>query len=288
MIDVVDLVRQGCGRYEWSYVTSTHEQDKLQIAVLRDAMKFDGQPAMNWHREPKSGAVADRTDQLFNGVRLPASAFELQQIADMIGAMLLTPHVIDLIWLQAAVRFSAIVNSGVPHYTIVADLDVTVVHQMIEQAALAHGDDGTTLVSCVGKYWCLCNELADGYAYGKRVLYGTDTACNYGWCSTAVGHHGVTPGVFVWQTQGFKHPKTQIDPSQTIRLMHRQALLSRAGASFAPIDLHDVAADASLAPLLTHDGKPLRYLRQANVPEQELLGELTMPPVTIEAEVDLS
>jgi hypothetical protein len=287
MIDVVQLVGDGHARYEWHYVTTNFHGHHLRVAVLRDAMKFDSMPAMNWHREPKV-AGPDATTEMFDGVRLPASAFELQQIADMVGAMLLTPKLVDAIWLQAEVRFDAIVNDGPPKYTIVADLDVTAVHKMLQKAAIAHGDDGTKLVSCVGKYWVLVNELADGMAYGEHVLYGTDTACNYGWCSNGVQRAGVTAGVHVWQRQGFKHPKTQIDPSQTIRLMYREAMLLRKGAEAEEaIDLRDVAADADLCGLITHDGKPLRYLRQANVPTKELLGTLVLPPVTIEAEVGL-
>jgi len=54
VIDVVQLVREGHARYEWAYVTSVYRGHRLRVAVLRDAMKFDSLPPMNWHREPTS------------------------------------------------------------------------------------------------------------------------------------------------------------------------------------------------------------------------------------------
>ena len=39
-IDVVGLVRDGKARYEWHWLTSSRDDLRLRIAVLRDAMKF--------------------------------------------------------------------------------------------------------------------------------------------------------------------------------------------------------------------------------------------------------
>lgn len=279
MIDVVQLVRDGAARYEWEYVVSDVSGSKLYVAVLRDAMKFDGMPALNWRRQP----VAGSTD-VFNGVRLPATPTELQQIADMIGAMLLTPRIIDLIWLQAGLKFNANINNGIngAGFKVVAEMNVTDVHKMIEaDVAALGGDDDSKIVECVGKYWCLVNGLGTD---SDKKLYGTDTACNYGWCSSQGSGPGVTPGVLCFQRPGFKHNRDHIDPSQTIRLMFRQARLVEGNGSERYIDLHDVAADPALAPHIAYDSKPLKYLRQTNVPEEAQIGTVVLPPVVIEAE----
>lgn len=276
-IDVVQLVRDGSARYEWHWITSARDELRLRIAVTRDAMRFDNIPALNWHRE-----VVDDNFR-FNGVRLPASAEELQQIADLVGAMLLTPRVIDLIWLQAGIRFNAVVNSGPPEHTIVADMGVTDLAHIIDGHIINLGgsldDNETRLVDSVGKFWCLINGL--GIDADKK-LYGRNTACNYGWCSTETPKAGLTPGVTCWQRPGFKHPKTHLDPSQTIRLMYRRAELSRdEGQTWEGISLLEVAQDATLAKLVTHDEKPLKELRLLEVPELPLGGHIVVPPVTL-------
>lgn len=279
MIDVLQLVKDGKGRFDWHYIVSEIGDQKLYIAVMRDAMKFDGMTQLDWHRNP-TGV----DDVVYDGVRLPATPEELQQIADMVGGMLLTPRVIDLIWLQAEIKFDAIVNSGPPDYDIVAEMNITDLHQLIDKAVDNRGDDGELLISCVGKYWCLINGLGTD---ADKKMYGTDTACNYGWCSDAGSGPGLTPGVTCWQRPGYKHNKVHIDPSQTIRLMFCEALLVSADGLEQYVSLQDVAADPELAPHIAYDGKPLTYLRQSNVPKMAANGTVLLPPVTVEAEVDI-
>ena len=48
--------------------------------------------------------------------------------------------------------------------------------------------------------------------------------------------------------------------------MHRKARLVSPDGTEQEVDLHDIAADSSLAPLLHHQGV-LTYLRQKGVPE---------------------
>ncbi len=285
MIDVIQLVKDGGGSFDWAYVVSEIGDTKLYIAVMRDAMTFDGMPALDWHRDPL--AVDDGV--VYDGVRLPATPFELQQIADMVGGMLLTPRVIDLIWLQAGIKFDAIVNNGEPYGTpafeIVADMNITDIHQLIEKEIDERGGDGgSEIISCVGKYWCLINGLGTD---ADKKMYGTDTACNYGWCGDNASGPGVTAGVKCWQRPGYKHNKDHIDPSQTIRLMYREALLVSGEGLEQYIDLHEVAADPELCAHIAFDGKPLTYLRQTNVPHAHPTGIAKLPPVTVEAEVDI-
>lgn len=271
MIDVVKLVQEGEGSFEWAEVISTYGDLKLSISVFRDAMKFDGMPAMTWHRDPIAGDT-----RVFDGVRVPATAGELQQIADMLGCMLLTPKVIDLLWLQAQLKFDSIVNvKGV----IVATSNIHDVHEAIEaKIASLGGDDGAKLIDSVGKYWCLINELL-----GHPPVSGGECCCNYGWPAKVASGPGITPGTQVWQRPGFAHNILHFDPSQTIRLMHPLAILVRADGTEEQVALRVIASDPALAPLITHQST-LTYLRQAGVEPMPQLGTVTLPPTIIETE----
>jgi hypothetical protein len=278
MIDVVQLVRDNKARYEWHTIYSEAKGYKLYLNVLRDAMRFDGIPACTWKREIVPSTHPD-FGQTFDGVRLPATAHELQQIADMIGAMLLTPKVIDLLWLQAGLKFGAVINTPYPSAkkpTIVATSDIHRVHQEIEKkiAALG-GDDGTQLIECVGKYWSLIQEITN------LKVQGDWAACNYGWFDTVASGPGLTPGTHCWQRPGTAHNKRHWDPSQTIRVMHKVGRLVHPDGMEEEVLLPDIAQIPLLCSLLVHTGKPLTYLRQQGVPEEARLGFVTLPSIVV-------
>lgn len=268
-MDVVQLVKDGKARFEWAELKMVHEDKTLLIDVFRDAMKFDEVPAMTWDFKPIAG-----DDRKFNGVRLPASAKQLQEIADTLSCMLLTPKVVDQIWLQAGLQFDSVVNiKG----NIVAVSNIHDVHEAIEAViAKLGGDPGDILISCVGKYWVLVNDLANS-------RFGQAACCNYGWCAKKASGPGVTPGVQCWQRPGLAHDFHHWDPSQTIRLMYRFGTLIVGNEAPRPVDLHDVATDPELAPLISHQGV-LNYLRLPGVPEPEPTvadGVITLPEITI-------
>jgi len=271
-IDVVQLVRDGEARFDWFDIVSEHNGMKLRLSVFRDAMKFNGIPALTWDFKPVPG-----DDRTFDGVRLPATAGQMQEIADLLGCLLLTPKIIDLIWLKATLKFDSIVNvKG----NIVAISNISDVHEAIEKKiADLGGDDGTQLVSCVGKYWCLVNGLLP-----ERMVHGDYVCCNYGWCAKSASGPGVTSGVQCWQRPGFAHNKLHWDPSQTIRLMFQWAWLVRPNEKPVQIHLHDVLEDPELAPLLSHEGV-LKILRQPGIPEPagKVLddGTIEMPEILI-------
>lgn len=257
-MDVIKLVKEGKGIFEWHEVVSEHQGYKLYIKVFRDAMKFDGMPSLTWHRE-----AAD-TSQLYDGVRLPSSAYEAQQIADLLSAMLLTPKVIDLIWLRADLKFDCITKVN---GSIVANTSVTDYHKKLEEAIAKRSEDSEgKLIACVGKYWCLSRRLESP----GGLLYHEDTACNYGWFAEKAPSKSVTGLAKIWQTEGCRHDKTHLDPSQLIRLMHRKARLISPDGSEKEVDLHDIAIDPKLCWLINHNGF-LHYLRQAHVPVLEPL-----------------
>jgi hypothetical protein len=276
MIDVVQLVKDGKGYFEWSWVSNEHNGNKLAVAVFRDAMKFDDMPPMNWGRKPFQG-----DNRTFDGVRLPATANELQQIADVLGCMLLTPTIVDRLWAEAGeagLQFEPVVNvKG----QIVATSNIHDVHEAIEAAITkAGGDPGDEAVlSSVGKYWVLMNRLLTG-------KFGKAQAINYGWFTKGKGNgRSVTNLVNIWQTPGGAHNDGHLDPSQVIRLMYRWARILREGSStWEDVDLHEVAADAALAPLISHEGV-LKALRQQGVPEPQATtgdsGTLMLPETFI-------
>jgi hypothetical protein len=126
----------------------------------------------------------------------------------------------------------------------------------------AAGDRGG-LIASVGKYWVLTNSLLNG-------KFGVAQACNYGWNSNSAPYQAVTPGLRVWQTTGSRHNNKHIDPSQVVRLMHREAWLTRPGEDAELVDLRQVLIDPVLAPLISHEG-PLRILRQPGVPDPQIV-----------------
>jgi len=234
MWDVVSAVRNGQARFEWDEVVSESGGNRLYLSVMRDAIRFDRVPAMNWHRSPIHG-----DERTFDGVRVPATAAEMQEIADMLFCMLPTPLMLDLIWTQAKLRFDPVVNLGAGK--IVATQNVTNVHEAVEKKiAAAGGYPELGIIASVGKYWVVCNQLAR-----PNLKYGIRTACNYGWHSSTGAYVGVIPGIKVWQGEGTAHNDQHVDPSQVIRLVYRMARLVRADGSEDRVDLHDVAEERS-------------------------------------------
>lgn len=199
----------------------------------------------------------------------------MQQVADLLGCMLLTPKVLDLVWQQAERRFDPVINVN---GQIVAMSDIHLVHEAIEAKIVKIGGDPKSLVASVGKYWVLSNRLLGG-------KFGIHQCVNYGWHASNATLAAVTPGLKVYQNPGAAHDSSHIDPSQVVRLMYRWAWLLRAGSNtWERIDLHTVATDPDLCPLISHEGV-LKVLRMQDVPEPEPVkqadGTLLFPEVYI-------
>ena len=245
-MSVVDDVRAGKAQIEFAEVVSRAEDGtEIHVDVIRDALKIDG-------------------------VRVSANARDLQTIADMLGCLLLTPKVVDLVYQQATLRFDPLVRAD---GNIVAISTSKRVSGLIDAVIAAKGGDPGGFIESIGKYWVLHNHLATlaGLKFGKA------TVCNYGWLGTNAGYPSLTPGLRCWQTPGFQHDDSHTDPSQLIRLMRRKARLLRPCQPEQTIDLVEVLQDATLAPLLNHGGV-LLYLRVATVPESPPLDSLVISP----------
>jgi len=293
-IDVVEEFRQGRAHFQWKEILREHKGHRLYVPVFRDAARFDNVPATTWDWKPTTRWDAKLRklvpdDRVMDGVRLPGQPKQLQQIADLIGAMFMTPLVIEEIWLQADIKFEPVVNTahrmpGGPR-VIVANSDYLTVHEEIEaKLAKAGGDDGVGLISCVGKYWCLVNDLLGGR---KAPATQLDCACNFGWFHAGTGQ-SVSGRTRRYQGPGFHHDYNHWDPSQTIRLMHQWGRLFRAGSDVEEhVWLPDICLDPELCGLLNHTNKPLTYLRQIHPgPKLEMMGMITLPEVVITGSPD--
>jgi len=267
IVDPVELVRQVQTQVVWSTVVSVLDGTKLYVHVLHDALKFDRIPEINYRRK-----VVD-VSTVYDSVRLPATAKELQQIADMVDCYLLTPKVVDLIWRQAGTRINSVVNAGPPKYQIAATSNVTLIHQRIEKdLAQAHVVDAAAPIACVGKYWVITKKLLK-----EAYVDGEPGACNYGWYTTSsAAGPAISLGNYCYQRPGYKHNFSHVDPSQTIRLMYRYGRLELPDGTKLDIDLQEVASDPYLHSLISHEGE-LSSLRQPGVPKQTCLGLYTRP-----------
>jgi len=192
-----------------------------------------------------------------DGVRVNVSARLAQQIADVLGASLLTAKLADLLYLQRGVTLlpspqpiSASTLAMVEHS---ARIDAEI------RAALTAGTKllPTDARQTVGKHWILDNDTS---------VHAETTACNYGWhfpgptFGGSAWESAVTPGLRLIQGRGWAHTLDHVDYSQTCVLVANLCTVDG-----QPAHLADVFTSTELAPLASAQG-PLKVLRQAGVP----------------------
>lgn len=246
MIDIVQLIKDGHGKVAWGNMSAEHNGHKLIFSAMLDAVKFDNIPALTWDRKPVPG-----NSNTFNGVRLAATAQELQEIAYLTGCMLMTPKIVDMIYTEAlntGTHLESVVNV---HGQIVAMANINDVHEALETALAKVNGNKSGFIECVGKYWVICNELLIG-------KWGARQAANYGWFTKLAGNGpSVTKVSNIWQTLGIAHDASHQDPSQVIRMVSRMAKLLPANSTtglWEDVDLVDLLGDPDLAPLISHQG----------------------------------
>jgi peptidoglycan hydrolase-like protein with peptidoglycan-binding domain len=227
MTAVIEATRQGRLVYDWVPI----DVGSIRIWVMADAAQVDG-------------------------VRVTVTATEAQQVADLIGAILPTPKIEDIIWQRSPVR--------IPPFPGEVTRRTAAQHSADIDRAIA-GRTGM-LVATVGKSWCLSNRLLP------------DRAMNYGWHGGSTGPSVSLPGVKVWQTPGLRHNPHHVDYSQTLRLVRRRCLVAGVEA-----DLREVLTDPDLATRLSHEGV-LRVLRQPGVTELGSAETLPAPPPDVAAD----
>jgi len=233
--EILDRVRVGDATFRW---VDLPVGGRLVLRVMPDALRLDG-------------------------LRVPVSARTAQQAADLLGAMLPTALIEDLVWRAAAVRVRP--KPQRPDWWSAHMWEaVEQCHQDIQEQLPAELDPGA-IIATVGKSWVLTNEL----------LAHEGRAANYGWHHSGAGFRAVSGSMPVWQPLSTAHNADHWDYSQTLRLVARDCLVDG-----APRDLHDVLQDRELAPLVSHEG-PLRLLRQPGV--EEITGAVVLPPQEISA-----
>lgn len=220
---ILAAIRTGEASWTWSSITMTANGHVGVFSVMSDGLKI-------------------------GGVRIAASAFVCQQVADLLSACLPTPRINDQCWLQAAIQ--------IPPQTLwPAGTDTAT---MVKESSLIDGAIGNRagLVAPVGKPWVLAKKST------------TLMTSIYGWQS-AVPIAGVptypspaTSNVKVVQPLSQAHFNTYVDYSSLISLVSRNCMIDGIAR-----DLFDVLQDPVLSALVSHEGPlPVSNVRQPGVP----------------------
>lgn len=218
---IFDAVRAGyIAPIQWWGVRSTAHGRSILFYVSADAIRV--------------GTAAD-------SLRINVNARTAQQIADVLGCILPTTRMCDLVWEQAVVRLTPCM--GRPDNAMGSTARM-VSHHMCVEGKLA-GRAG--LVETVGKNWVITNLLA------KRP----GRAANYGWFDPAAPY-GSKPGARgphrVWQPLGLAHDTQHVDYSQILRLVHRYCVVDDGRQGPRSLDLVQVLRHPELAPLVSDEG----------------------------------
>jgi hypothetical protein len=218
---ILAAVREGrTAPITWVEVQSEHGARKATLFVSADALRIgDGE----------------------SSVRVNASARTMQRIADLLGCVLPTTKICDLIWEQAAVRLSPCIQK--PDAAMGYTSRMLQHHCGVEEARA--GREG--LIENVGKHWVITNRLANA----------RNLAANYGWFDPRAPH--ASGALKLWQPLGLAHNLDHVDYSQVVRLVQRRCLVDGEER-----DLTEVMVDPELAPLVSHEG-PLRLTRLLGV-----------------------
>lgn len=234
---ILDAIRNGEGQARWEEISIETNGHTASFFVLADALMIEG-------------------------VRINVSADLQQRIADVLGCLLLTPQLADMIWAARSWTVPPYtippVNGGIPMDT------ATMIAQSrkIDDALEAQGYDGTGIVQTTGKHWILGAPSAA-------------KARNYGWHFTgSAGYAAATPyakGARVWQQPGTAHNAQHVDYSQVCVLVARNCTVD----GHADFDLGDVLQSDQLWPLASYEG-PVNQ-RQPGVNEEEFGGSSVLP-----------
>jgi hypothetical protein len=215
----------------WSKVFNTKDGRTIQLYVTTDALRV--------------GSEVD-------SVRINACARTAQQIADLLGCVLPTTRICDLVWEQAAVRVTPCIGG--------AGRDMSDTSRMVAHHACVEGKVAgrTGLAETVGKNWVVSNVL----------LKHVGRAANYGWYDERAPYRsapGGRGGYRLWQPLGVAHDLAHVDYSQIVRLVHRSCVVDGELR-----DLVEVMRDPTLAPLVSDEGV-MRLSRVPGVPVVEPL-----------------
>jgi len=234
---ILDRIRKGDFTITWGEVTSEANGHKAIFRVFADALKIDG-------------------------VRISVSAKLAQTIADMLGCVLPTPKIADLIWQQRAVTLPPFpLTQTTADVAIMSTKRRMILHSSLIDQALAKQGNPQGITATVGKLWVIDNDLLQKAA---------GTAENYGWHFAGNSFGGASweacasGGCRLIQGRGWAHPNTHIDYSQILILVSRICYVDG-----HMMDIATLLSTPEFAPLATHDGNALKLLRQPGAPEAQ-------------------
>lgn len=238
---ILDAVKAGEAEGQWTEITVEAGGHTAIFTVLADGLKI-------------------------GGVRINVSAKLEQQIADVLGATLLTPQLADLLWANRT--WTVKPHLFTPDNQMGSTARMIEHSQAIDADLAAQGYDGTGIVQTVGKHWVLVNAIANR----------PDKGANYGWhfLGAGQGYNPATsytgPGVRVWQGVGTVHNAEHADYSQICQLVARSCSVD----GHDNFSIEDVMTNPDLAPLLTTEGV-LQLTRQPGVGEEAYGGATLLP-----------
>jgi hypothetical protein len=232
---ILQMVKEGSCDYTWSTITSEHNDHRADFSVFTDALKIEG-------------------------IRVNVTAETQQLIADHLDAMLLTPKLADLLWMQR--------DTTLPPFPRGNTNGMSTTQAMIEHSekidkALGAMSNPYGILGTVGKHWVIDNALA------TKVV---GTAMNYGWhfvkdawagyseaCASGAKDPNTGQIIRLIQGRGTRHDMQHVDYSQVCVLVHKVCTVDG-----TEMNLTDVLQKPELAPLASHQGV-LRVLRQPGV-----------------------
>lgn len=194
-----------------------------------------------------------------DGVRWGMGAKLMQQAADLLGCMLPTAKLRDLLYVQRSVTLEPVTYSMVhwPQNDTSTAL-MRAVNKEIDARLVKAGSPGG-IIQSINKPWILINRLLDHPGTGCN--YGWYVPSSYGssWLGVPVYPAETDPSLRLVQQPGFAHGLDQSDYSESATLVHRVCRIDGHDA-----DLLEVMQDPAYAALVSHEG-PLRLVRQPGV-----------------------
>lgn len=234
---ILSKIKVGDYYANWAPITASFNGHTATFWVMADALKVDG-------------------------IRVIATPVLAQQIADLMGASLLTPRLADMIFAQSQFRLKPMTR------TISSETPVMIIHsQDLDDAIKKVGGKKGDLVSNVGKHWVIDNRLLNrpgramnyGWHFFGPNIYGSGPISEY--MAVSVIPDGKGGIAHVVQAPGTRHDLGHTDYSQNVVLVNKKAILDG-----QVVPLSKILQDPELAPLASHQG-PLKILRQPGVPE---------------------
>ena len=250
--ELLEQIRSGSNRVSYKFVPLKIDTGKFTVifGVLQSAIKMDG-------------------------IRWPVSNRIMQNIADSMGCMIMTPRMLDLRRKFAEKSINAIVNinSKIVALTPIRDYDKAVTK------ALGNVSNIKGIIDGEGKTWATVRY----FETIENATYKNESSWNYGWHSSAAPIKPVTPGVEnIWQNiAGAKsaqlHNLDHIDPSQCCYGLIMKECLIYANNQCRQIKLSELLTsdDDDYLNLVSHEGK----ITIARHPGVEELSQCVFPAI---------